>query len=148
MKIYWAIVISLFFVIGCLRSTVQTTSTIQTTSKLGCSRFTFNTLAAPIPISPEARAVFHHYPRTTDLEWHPVPDAASYSVEVDCFDCCKSGKWCSEVDKLFISVSSISDTSYTFEWVGANLGRWRVWAVSKDGKEGYKSAWQEFFYTK
>jgi hypothetical protein len=118
MKIYWAIVISLFFVIGCLRSTVQTTS------KLGCSRFTFNTLAAPIPISPEARTVFHHYPRTTELKWHPVPDAASYSIQVDCFDCCASGKWCSEVKELGVRASGISDTSYTFEWVGVQ-GRQR-----------------------
>jgi len=104
-------------------------------------------LGAPEPISPKAGANFHHFPRTTELRWTPVGGAASYSVEVDCFHCCEVGKWCTEVGQPRMAASRIRGTSYQFSWVGANLGRWRVWAVDKDGHQGAKTEWQDFLYS-
>ena len=31
-------------------------------------------------------------------------------------------------------------------FVGAQPGRWRVWAVDKEGREGFKSPWRLFVY--
>src|SRR5581483_2138435 len=103
--------------------------------------------SAPVPLWPRPGAVLDHFPRNTEIEWQPVPGAAYYSVEIDCMSCCGWGKWCSEVGgQMRMSASHITRTSYRFVWVGANSGRWRVWAVSADGKEGGKTPWQEFTY--
>jgi len=114
----------------------------------GCSGMPGSGPVPPEPVSPKAGASFDHFPRTTVLSWRPVPDAVFYSVEVDCFHCCEVGKWCTELDQPRITDSHIRTTTYTFSWVGANLGRWRVWAVAADGKAGPKSPWQEFLYTR
>jgi len=37
-------------------------------------------------------------------------------------------------------------TEYTFEFVGAQPGRWRVWPVNKQGKRGNPSEWRTFRY--
>jgi hypothetical protein len=37
---------------------------------------------------------------------------------------------------------------YTFDFVGAQPGRWRVWALDKNGKPGQKSPWWTFHYTR
>lgn len=42
--------------------------------------------------------------------------------------------------------SGIVSTTYEFEFVGAQRGRWRVWALDKEGREGFKSAWRSFVY--
>lgn len=115
---------------------------------MGCATAQISELGSPEPISPRPGVSFDHFPRITELRWHPVPSVSSYSIEIDCFHCCEVGKWCSDVDKPRIRVSGITTTTYTFNWVGANLGRWRVWAVAADGKEGPKSAWQDFLYTR
>jgi hypothetical protein len=39
-------------------------------------------------------------------------------------------------------------TEYQFEFPGAQPGRWRVWAVDGRGKEGPKSDWRTFRYTR
>jgi len=33
-----------------------------------------------------------------------------------------------------------------FSFVGAQPGRWRVWAVDKEGREGFKSPWRRYVY--
>ena len=109
----------------------------------GCS-----TIPTPTPISPKNGVTFDHFPRATELTWSAVPGAASYSVEIDCFHCCDVGKWCTETTKPRMAASRIEGTSYRFNWVGANLGRWRVWAVGSDGKESAKSEWQDFLYNR
>jgi hypothetical protein len=104
-------------------------------------------LEVPQHLSPSDGSVFNHYPRTTQLQWMPVSGATSYTVEVDCFHCCESNKWCSDVGKTWMIVPNIRTTNYTFNFVGAQPGRWRVWAVDSSGREGAKSAWREFRYT-
>ena len=43
---------------------------------------------------------------------------------------------------------NLSEATYTFNFVGAQPGCWRVWAVDEQGHEGPKSPWWEFVYTK
>lgn len=103
---------------------------------------------APEQVLPRPGATFDDFPRITLLEWRPVPGAVSYSIEVDCYLCCETDKWCTDSSKPPISASGLQTTSYRFSWVGSNLGRWRVWAVGADGKDSPKSSWREFIYTR
>jgi hypothetical protein len=102
---------------------------------------------APMQIAPPNGATFTNFPRTTTLQWSPVPRAASYSVELDCFQCCAANKWCTAVGKTWQVVTGITGNTYVFSWVGAQPGRWRVWAVGPKGGKGRKSPWSKFVYT-
>ena len=103
-------------------------------------------LSVPLQVSPVDGTVFNHYPRTTTLAWQPVANADGYTVEIDCFHCCQANAWCTDVGQTWQVVTGITTTSYTFDFVGAQPGRWRVWAV-KDSDEGPASGWWEFTYT-
>ncbi|KHD08810.1 hypothetical protein PN36_25010 [Candidatus Thiomargarita nelsonii] len=103
----------------------------------------------PIPtlVSPADGTVFNKYPRQTKLVWTPVPTAKSYTVEIDCYHCCQSNEWCTDVGKKSLQVKrNLKTTSYTFHFVGAQPGRWRVWAIYADGRESQKTPWWEFKY--
>ncbi len=77
-----------------------------------------------------------------------MTSAASYGVQLDCYGCCKSGKWCAEVGRSWHVNTGIKDSNFTFDFVGAQPGRWRVWAIDADGKKGPPSPWREFRYAK
>lgn len=110
-------------------------------------------LPAPKQLSPPNGSVFDHVPRTTTLEWSAVPgDTAyiEYTVEIDCYHCCQINAWCTDVGQTWQVVSDLYGTSYTFEWVGAQPGRWRVWAMdikTYPPQESPKTGWWEFRYT-
>jgi len=106
------------------------------------------TLTAPNQLSPNAGAIFNHYPRRTTLQWSAIPGAKSYTVEIDCFHCCQSGRWCSDVGGRTTVVRNLTRPTYTFSFVGAQPGRWRVWAVDVTGRKGPKSPWRQFRYTR
>ncbi len=105
-------------------------------------------LPAPQQLSPPDSTVFSHYPRVTTLTWTPVNGAASYTVELDCYHCCQADRWCTDIGMTHRVLPGITDTNFTFEWVGAQPGRWRVWAINSAGREGTKSPWSGFSYTK
>lgn len=108
-------------------------------------------LPAPEQTLPQEGMVFHNLPRTTSIRWKAVSGAASYIVELDCLNCCASGKWCSELGrpwKVVRGIRAVSSPGYKFEFPGAQPGRWRVWAVDHDGREGEKSPWRTFRYSK
>jgi len=105
-------------------------------------------LSAPVQVSPPNGAMFSNFPRTTKLDWNQVPGAASYTVEIDCLSCCEVGKWCTDVGKTYKVVPNLHTTDYTFDFVGAQPGRWRVWAVGANNQQGPKSPWRNFRYTK
>lgn len=105
-------------------------------------------LVAPMQLAPPAGSVFDHYPRTTALEWSPVQGAASYAVEIDCYHCCETDAWCTDVGQTWQVIRDITRTTYTFDYVGAQPGRWRVWAVDASGKEGPSTEWWDFVYTR
>jgi hypothetical protein len=102
-------------------------------------------LEAPRNISPSNGAVFHNYPRTTVLKWEEVNGAASYTVEVDYNT---GNEWITNQGKSYIVAPNITSNFYTFDFIGAQGGRWRVWAVDANGHEGPKSGWWIFRYTK
>jgi eukaryotic-like serine/threonine-protein kinase len=104
-------------------------------------------LPAPHQLTPPNGAIFSNYPRTTTLTWSPVAGAASYTVELDCFQCCAANKWCTAVGRSWQTVTGITGTTYVFNWVGAQPGRWKVWAVGRKGRKGRKSPWSKFTYT-
>ena len=104
--------------------------------------------SAPLQVSPPNESVFNQFPRTTKLEWTTVSGAASYVVEIDCFDCCQKNAWCTDVGGASEVVRGITETNYTFKYVGAQPGRWRVWAVGSDGRESSKTDWWRFRYTR
>lgn len=101
-------------------------------------------LKAPVQLSPPAGAVFNIYPRKTTVTWEAVAGAERYFVEVDYY---YFGKWCSEDRGCRTSTGSSFSTSHTFEFVGAQPGRWRVWARDGNGADGQKSEWRRFLYT-
>lgn len=108
-------------------------------------------LPAPLQISPAPDARLDHYPRTTKLEWSRVEGAATYALEVDyCQGGERSRNACVNPQPHGLRgsgpMSDLIETSYEFNFVGAQPGRWRVWAVDKDGREGFKSPWRIFVY--
>ncbi len=108
-------------------------------------------LPAPQQVWPEEGRVFDSFPRTTALRWTPVSRAASYTVELDCLHCCESGTWCSELGrpwKVVRDIPAVASPGHKFEFVGAQTGRWRVWAVDENGREGAKSPWRTFGYAR
>lgn len=105
-------------------------------------------LAAPVQVSPANGSVFNIFPRSTKLDWNPVQGAAHYGVEIDCLGCCQAGKWCTDVGGKYLLLPSIDVTQYSFNFVGAQPGRWRVWAIDAQGNPGPKSPWWGFSYTK
>ena len=105
-----------------------------------------STLAAPVQTS-RCGQTYNHFPRKTNVSWKPVRGAVKYIVEVDCFHCCKSGKWCTDVGKSW-KKETVKGTRYSFNYVGAQAGRWRVRAVDRNGKPGKVSRWCNFKYTK
>lgn len=105
-------------------------------------------LSPPAQRSPVHGKRFSHYPRRTTLQWAPVEGASSYTVEIDCYGCCQAGRWCTDVGRTYKKVQSIRATAYTFDFAGAQPGRWRVWAIDKNGNAGHKSPWWTFHYTR
>lgn len=103
-------------------------------------------LTAPIQVSPASGSVFNYFPRTTTLEWMPVAGASSYTVEIDPFDSVNS-KWYNDEGQVSEVVPGIYSTNYTFDFLGAQPGRWRVWAVDASNNTGLKSGWWDFTYT-
>jgi hypothetical protein len=110
-------------------------------------------LEAPQIMSPIDGEEFGHYPRTTRLEWAPVPGAVSYTVELEvCQRGGVDGKECRDPRLLQMRgnppLSGIEGASYEFLFIGAQPGRWRVWAVDEKGQLGMKSTWSKFIYTR
>ncbi len=101
-------------------------------------------LPAPVQLSPANGTIFNNYPRTTTLQWQAVSGAVSYSVEVDYYSpgdtTCTSGA-------LLKNPTGLTTTSYTFDFVGAQPGCWKVWAVDSGGQAGTVSDWWLFTYT-
>jgi len=112
-------------------------------------------LPAPVQLAPAANAKFAQFPRTTTLQWDKVEGAASYAVEVDYCQNSQNLNKCLQPAPQIFSFDSLGkspmpnttvETTFTFDFIGAQPGRWRVWAVDKDGRKGLKSPWRLFIY--
>jgi hypothetical protein len=104
-------------------------------------------LSTPKQLSPANGMVFDNSTSGTTLEWTAVSGAASYSVEIDSSDL-DSDSWLPETAEAGV-ISEINTTSYSLDFPTKSIGtcRWRIWAVSPDGKESKKSGWWNFNYT-
>ncbi|MGV9456598.1 hypothetical protein [Streptomyces sp. NPDC003635] len=94
-------------------------------------------MQAPVQVSPADGTVFDTSPRTTTLTWEPVSGASRYTVEVEFYDT----DW-----RPWIRDETAS-TTYQFDFVGAQAGRWRVTGIAEDGSAGPSSSWWQFTYT-
>lgn len=109
-------------------------------------------LPAPRLLSPGDGIVMNHYPRTTRLEWELVPGAETYTVEIQFLG---GNVWNDLTEFLqnqgyvgYTPPVKLAQTTFSLNWVGINPGRWRVWAVDPAQKEGRKSEWREFRFTR
>jgi hypothetical protein len=107
-------------------------------------------LPAPMQVSPDDAAEFDFYPRKTILRWEGVVGANSYRIEIDyCDGRVRGRRSCVDPQPHYIERNNPAKTratSYEFNFVGAQPGRWRVWAIDEKGEEGFKSPWRTFFY--
>lgn len=101
-------------------------------------------LAAPVLLSPASGTVFNNYPRTTTLQWSAVDGAASYTVQIYYYQ--PGDTTCTGGAQDYLT-PNITNTTYTFNFVGAQPGCWRVWAVDAAGRQSPASGWWEFSYT-
>jgi len=111
------------------------------------------TLAAPTPTEPNCSMALKIPEESSFLtfRWNQVPDASTYSVEVDCFGCTDFGRtWHSHSAgapwhiRTGLGFRSPIYSSKVHVLKNENNGtalRWRVWAVGDDGVRGEKSAW-------
>lgn len=120
------------FMSGCEGDSSSTTPAAEPTTTTATPA-----LVAPTQIAPANGESINHFPRSTTLVWSTVPGAAKYGVEVEYTD----GTWHS------LTSATPTDPTYTFNFVGMQTGRWRVWAIDADNNAGPKSGWFEFTYT-
>ena len=105
----------------------------------------------PVQIGPPDRAVFDNYPRKTTLEWSAAIGAARYGVEIEWGDTGPNGA--ANADPFAVAAwhpekkVEQEERTYTFNFVGQQPGRWRVWAIGANGRPGPKSEWRLFRYT-
>ncbi len=107
-----------------------------------CKAQTNPALAPPTLNSPAEGATFSNVPRTLTLRWNSVPGISRYGVQVDY----GSGSSWSSDSGVFAALTTTDGTSLTVTFVGAQPGRWRVWAIDEFSRHGPKSAWRNFRY--
>jgi len=101
----------------------------------------------PTPLTPADGSVFDNIPRKTTVSWTAISGAVEYRVEVDYSF---SGVWAPEnpghptPPRTYSSKS----TSLSFNFVGAQPGRWRVSAIDGEGRRSEPSPWWNFRYTR
>jgi hypothetical protein len=102
-------------------------------------------LPAPQQIAPPDGAVFDLFPRTITLEWGGVPQAASYSLDIEV---CQNPACVDGQTSTSRPITGLTETRYGINFVGAQPGRWRVWAVNGSGVPGARSGWRQFRFTR
>jgi len=120
--------------------------TAQPTPPLVPSSTPVQGLPAPALLTPTEGQVFSTYPRTTNFSWSPVPGAAKYILEL--MACSTSNTSDCFVWPANKPTHEVFGTSYTFNFVGTQPGKWRVTAVGANGVSGTPSEWRMFKYTK
>jgi len=109
--------------------------------------FSYNTraqMATPILTNPANNEIFGHYPRALTLSWKMVPAAAGYKLEIAYCDATRTV--CTSYPPVTISDPLQSD--YTFNFVGAQPGRWRVTTLGGSVyRDSTASAWRWFTFT-
>ena len=104
----------------------------------------FRQLSTPVPISPANNIIFYHYPAETTLAWGMVPGASGYYIEIDSYDAV--GKYWTPYK--YENIPGGEASYYNFQFVGAQVGRWRVQALCASGYflNSEFSPWRKFTY--
>lgn len=98
-------------------------------------------LAVPELLTPaEGQEFPERVPRVTTLTWRPVPGATAYLVEVSAGQSGPDSQWTDPTS------ATVTQTSHTFNFVGAQPGRWRVRAIGAQGDSSAPSPWRRFAY--
>jgi hypothetical protein len=104
-------------------------------------------LQAPNLVSPKDGTVFDTYPRNTILVWEPVNGADKYLVEIMACATNDTNK-CFSHPMIEQTTRETTQTTYSFNFVGAQPGKWRVTAIQGKNILGTPSSWWIFKYTK
>jgi hypothetical protein len=75
---------------------------------------------------------FNIFPRVTTLAWVPVQGAATYDVVIEYGNGCVLAN-CSVWSASVFAATGLTDSTYTFDFVGAQPGRWQVVARDANG---------------
>jgi hypothetical protein len=93
--------------------------------------------------------VFNNFPRSLDLRWAPVPNAATYTVIVEYCETWASPDW-RQCNNSWITWATNTvtapTTNFTSGFVGAQPGRWRVMTIDAAGNLINTSAYRYFKY--
>lgn len=116
----------------------------RSSSLNGESTSVYSELVAPLQISPVNKSNFNHYPRKIVLRWNPVVGAKSYKIQTDVYFRFGTNAWACDIGNKYCITKNIAVTELILNFYGATLGRWRVWVVYENGKEGPSSPWWEF----
>jgi hypothetical protein len=105
-------------------------------------------LPAPSVRSPENGGVFYRPSRKMELQWSPVPGAASYYVQVVVLprDATEAAYWSIDRGLTYIQQTT-RQTAFAFEIGELRRGRWRVQALDAHGTVGHPTAWFTFGMT-
>jgi hypothetical protein len=109
--------------------------------------FTPRTLEAPVPVSPANGPSFSNYPRHTTLTWKAVANATAYVVAVDA--CQDRVATSGSIWQIVVPKTMVQGTSYTFDFVGAQPGRWCVFAIdnTRNYADSSPSVWSYFSFS-
>lgn len=136
-----------FFTTSCMNTLCNSEWNSDTAYVVSCNVLK-PAVSGPSLISPSNYAQVDVLPRKVFFEWTKIEGAVRYQLQLDCFNCCMGGKWCSEVNEKRIDSYITSDTHYTIQdYYGANEVRWRVAAILSDGTENF-SDWSYFRFLK
>ena len=109
--------------------------------------FSYNTkpqMATPIQTNPANNVVFGHYPRTLTLSWKMIPAAAGYNLEIAYCDSTRT----TCVSYPVVTITDPLQSDYTFQFVGAQPGKWRVTTLGGTSyRDSTASAWRWFTFT-
>ncbi len=102
--------------------------------------------STPTQLSPANGATFSHYPRTVTFQWSAVSGTnVTYGIEIQAWIPIFPGPGGNWVD--YKSQTGLASPTYTMDnFIGAQPGRWRVWAHN-DAGDSPKSGWWEFEFT-
>lgn len=109
--------------------------------------FSYNTtpqMETPIQTNPANNVIFGHYPRTLTLSWKMVPAAAGYKLEMAYCDSTRT----TCVSYPVVTITDPLQSDYTFQFVGAQPGKWRVTTLGGTSyRDSTASAWHWFTFT-
>lgn len=86
-------------------------------------------MATPIQTNPANNEIFGHCPRALTLSWKMVPAAAGYNLEIAYCDSTRT----TCVSYPIVTITDPLQSDYTFEFVGAQPGEWRVTTLAGTG---------------